>query len=72
MKTSHAGRYLSVRVDFWPMAVGPNPALHVQGYVNSTCTVIMMVCVVIILGSALRRWLLVLSGRLPVMDLAKA
>ena len=40
---------MSIRDNFWPMAVGPNPALHVQGYVDSICTGIMMVCCVIIL-----------------------
>ena len=25
---------LSVRDNFWPMAIGPNPALHFQGYVT--------------------------------------
>jgi carbon starvation protein len=59
--------YMSVRDNFWPMAVGPNPAQHVQGYVNSICTVIMMVCVVIILAAAVRRWMMVLTGRLPIM-----
>jgi carbon starvation protein len=50
---------LSVKNNFWPMAVGPNPALHVQGIVNTTLTVAMMVLVVIILGAAVRKWLLV-------------
>jgi carbon starvation protein len=70
--TTLTAGYMSVRDNFWPMAVGPNPAVQVQGYVNSTCTVIMMVCVVIILGSAARRWQLVLTGRAPLLlDLAK-
>jgi carbon starvation protein len=55
--------YMSVRDNFWPMAVGPDPAVHVQGYVNSICTVVMMVCVLIILAAALRRCLAVVSGR---------
>jgi len=63
--------YLSVRDNFWPMAVGTNPAQHAQGYVNTICTLIMMVCVVIILVSAVRRWTMVLSGRMPTMDLAE-
>jgi carbon starvation protein len=70
--TTLTAGYMSVRDNFWPMAVGPNPAVQVQGYVNSTCTVIMMVCVVIILGSAARRWQLVLTGRAPLLlDLAQ-
>ncbi len=57
------GGYLSVRDNFWPMAVGPNPAIHFQGYVNSLCTGTMMLCAVIILASAAARWAEVLSGR---------
>jgi carbon starvation protein len=54
--------FLSVRDNFWPMAVGANDAVRVQGYVNSICTSILMVCVLIILVSAGRRWLMVMSG----------
>jgi carbon starvation protein len=69
--TTLAAGYMSVRDNFWPMAVGLDPALHMQGYVNSICTVIMMVCAVIILGSAARRWQLVLTGRAPQLELAE-
>jgi carbon starvation protein len=48
---------LSVKNNFWPMAVGPNPALHFQGMTNSILTVTMMVLVVIILVAAIRKWL---------------
>ncbi len=54
--TTLTGGFMSVRDNFWPKAVGPNPALHVQGYINSVLTVTMMVCVLIILGAAFRRW----------------
>jgi len=50
--------FLSVRDNFWPKAVGPNPALHAQGYLDSVLTSVMMVCVVVILAAALRRWVL--------------
>ena len=43
-----------------------------QGYVDSICTTIMLVCAVIILLSALRRWVLVLTGRAPALELAEA
>jgi carbon starvation protein len=66
------GGFLSIRDNYWPKAIGTNPALHVQGYVDAICTAIMMVCAVIILTSAARRWSLVLSGKVPVMDLAEA
>ena len=36
------GGYLSIRDNFWPMATGPNPALHFQGYLNSILTLVMM------------------------------
>jgi carbon starvation protein len=65
--TTLTAGYMSVRDNYWPMAVGPNEALHVQGYVNSISTVIMMVCVVIILASAMRRWMLVVTGRQPIL-----
>jgi carbon starvation protein len=70
--TTLTAGYMSVRDSFWPMAIGGNPDLVVQGYVNSICTVIMMVCVVIILGSALKRWMLVITGKVPVMDFVEA
>ncbi len=57
---------LSVRDNFYPMAIGPDPSLHVQGYVNSISTVVMMVCVVVILTSAVLRWVAVLSGRVTI------
>ena len=70
--TTLTAGYMSVRDNFWPKAISDNPALQVQGYVDTICTIIMMVCVVIILASATRRWVMVLSGRLPQMDLSEA
>ena len=71
--TTLTAGYMSVRDNFWPMAVGPNPELHVQGYVDSICTSFLMVLCVIILVSAARRWMLVMTGREPVvLELAKA
>jgi len=70
--TTLTAGYMSVRDNFWPKAVGPNPALHIQGYVDSICTVIMMMCVVIILISAARKWVGVLTGRVPALDLSEA
>jgi carbon starvation protein len=54
---------LSVRDNFWPVATGPNPALHFQGYLNAILTVAMMVFVLMILVSAVARWIGVLTGR---------
>jgi carbon starvation protein len=69
--TTLTAGFMSVRDNFWPMAIGANPAVRVQGYVDSICTVIMMACVVIILTSAARRWLMVLTGRIPVFEPAQ-
>ena len=68
--TTLTAGYMIVRDRFWPMAIGPNPALHVQGYVNSICTSFMMVLAVVILVSAARRWLLVLNGKVAQRELA--
>jgi carbon starvation protein len=54
---------LSVRDNFYPMAIGPDLGAHFQGYLTSVLTVVMMVCVLVILASALWRWIGVLSGR---------
>jgi carbon starvation protein len=54
---------LSVRDNFWPMAVGPDPSIHFQGYLNSIVTVTMMICVVVILANAFWRWMQVLRGQ---------
>jgi carbon starvation protein len=71
--TTLSAGFLSVRDNFWPMAVGTNPALVVRGYVNSICTSILMVCVLIIFISAMRRWLNVWSGKAPApAELAEA
>ena len=55
---------LSVRDNFYPMAIGPDPARHFQGYLNSIVTVVMMACVLVILASAIIRWVKVLNGTL--------
>jgi carbon starvation protein len=70
--TTLTAGYLNVRDNYWPKAIGPDPALHVQGYVNSICTVIMLGLAVAILVSAARRCLQVLSGKTPVAELVEA
>ena len=59
---------LSVRDNFWPMAIGPNASLNFQGYLNTALTVIMMTCVVVILANALWKWMQVLSGRQATVE----
>ncbi len=57
---------LSVRDNFWPLAVGADPTRHLQGYVNTTVTIAMMVGVLVILASAAWRCSQVLRGRIAV------
>jgi carbon starvation protein len=66
--TTLSAGYLNIVNTFWPMAVGPDPAVHIQGYVNSICTVVMMVCAVVILLETSRRCFAVLTRRVPVLD----
>ena len=61
---------LSVRDNFWPMAVGPVASGHFQGFINTALTVTMMVCVLVILTNAFWRWTQVLRGRIPVTQTA--
>jgi carbon starvation protein len=71
VSTLSAG-YLNIRDNFWPMAIGADPALVTQGYVNTVCTVVMMVCAVVILVATSSRSIAVLTGRMPVLSLAEA
>ena len=59
---------MSVRDNFYPMAIGPDPAKHFQGYLNSVVTVVMMICVVVILSSAVMRWVGVLNSARPIEE----
>jgi carbon starvation protein len=63
---------LSVRDNFWPMAIGPDASRHFQGYLNTALTVIMMVSVIVILTNAAWRWMQVLRGRISAVPDAPA
>ena len=54
--TTLTAGYMSVRDNFWPMAVGPNPALHVQGYIDAVLATVMMICVLIMIVTSVRLW----------------
>jgi carbon starvation protein len=58
---------LSVRDNFWPLAIGPDASRHMQGYVNTILTITMMVCVVVILANAMWRCIQVVRGRVAVV-----
>jgi len=61
---------MSVRDSFYPMATGADVTKHFQGYLNSVVTVVMMVCVLVILSSAVLRWVRVLNGSLKSAESA--
>jgi carbon starvation protein len=58
---------LSVRDNFWPLAIGPDASRHMQGYVNTILTIAMMVCVIVILANAMWRCIQVVRGRVAVL-----
>jgi carbon starvation protein len=66
--TTLTAGYRNIVDAFWPMAIGADPRVHIQGWVNSGCTVVMMVCAVIILLTTVRRSLAVLNGEIAVLD----
>ena len=57
--TTLTAGFMSVKNQFWVMATGPNEALHVTGYIQTILTSTMMVLVVVILGTAVHKWLAV-------------
>jgi len=69
--TTMTAGYMSIRDNFWPLAVHANPDLHVQGYVLSISTTMMMACCLMIMSAAIWRWMLVLTGRTPQLELAE-
>ena len=48
--------FLTVKNNFWPMAIGARLEMRFQGYMNTILTVVMMACVGIILVAAIRKW----------------
>ena len=56
--TTLTAGWLNITDNFWPLTA--NPATATQGYVNSILTAVIMVCAVIIIVEAFRRWYRVL------------
>ena len=57
---------LSVRDNFWPLAVGVDPSRRLQGFVNTGLTIMMMAAVIVILSHAAWRCRQVLRGHAAV------
>ena len=56
--TTLTAGWFSITDNFWPLTADPHTA--VQGYINSVLTAIMMVCAIVILVEAFRKWYRVL------------
>jgi carbon starvation protein len=56
------GGFLNIRDNYYPLAVGANAARNVEGWILTTCTAVMMVLAVVILGAAIQKWISVLNG----------
>src|SRR5262249_53309462 len=65
--TTLSAGVLSIRDNFWPLAIGTDSSKHFQGYLDTILTVIMMVCVILILANACWRCAQVLRGRLAIV-----
>jgi carbon starvation protein len=62
--TTLTAGWLNITDNFWPLTATPGMAS--QGYVNTTLTVVMMVCAVLVLFEAGKRWYRVLvKGECP-------
>ena len=57
------GGFLNIRDNFWPRTLSPVAAVQTQGYVLSICTAIMIVLAIVILISAVAKWVSVLTER---------
>ena len=56
------GGVLNITGNYYPLAVGPDPARNVEGWILTVCTAIMIVLALIILGAAIQKWISVLNG----------
>jgi carbon starvation protein len=56
------GGILNITGNYYPLATGPDPARHTEGWILTMCTVLMIALAVIILGAAIQKWVSVLNG----------
>jgi carbon starvation protein len=57
------GAVLNIRDNYYPMATGLNTAMRFQGWVLTLSSVIIIVCAVVILTAAIRKWIAVLGAQ---------
>jgi carbon starvation protein len=56
------GGLLNITGNYYPLAVGPDPARNMEGWILTVCTAFMIVLALIILGAAIQKWISVLTG----------
>jgi carbon starvation protein len=56
------GGFLNIRDNYYPIAVGANPARHIEGWVLTVCSSILIVLAIVVLTGAIQKWLSVLNG----------
>jgi carbon starvation protein len=56
------GGFLNITGNYYPLAVGPDAARHLEGWILTICTAVMIVLALVILGAAIQKWISVLNG----------
>jgi carbon starvation protein len=56
------GGVLNITGNYYPLAVGADTARNLEGWILTICTAVMIVLALVILGSAIQKWISVLSG----------
>jgi len=56
------GAFLNIRDNYYPLATGPIESTRFQGWVLTVSSAIIMVCAVVILGAAIRKWASLLTN----------
>ena len=56
------GGLLNITGNYYPLAVGPDPARNMEGWILTICTAFMILLALIILGAAIQKWISVWNG----------
>ena len=56
------GGFLNITGNYYPLAVGADASRHVEGWVLTICTAVMIVLALVILGAAIQKWISVMTG----------
>ncbi|MGE3275247.1 MAG: carbon starvation protein A [Vicinamibacterales bacterium] len=56
------GGILNITDNYWPLATGPDASTHLQGWILTGSSVLLLVCTVLIVGAAVNKWMSVLGN----------